>query len=650
MPPRPFVNDALWRCLCPGFPTAPSCSAIPRVAPALRRCPPKCSSTQQRRASNQSMAASPYGDDFFSHAKAPSFGSGDIATIPRVRNSDNKIPLVRLSTYLLYEHLRDAGARGKHDEALSICRVLVKDRGEAPNKEMYNAILHSFVSAVNGTAGKVRKVLDEMGFWAEGSSGNGGQAKIDLDARGCECVLEALAVHPDYLLRTEIIEYMKSRWLPLSPRGQNFVVAGMLRERNFEQALDMLEDMIGKQVRVESWLLDEAMWILLEYGEVEEAFHVLSLKDQLQRGVNGTGSAKLSSALWGALLDHGARRQLYESTKTVWTIQVQPGYLKPATGACLSVLAVAARHGDVQLATDVFRVLTERETVFTTHHYELLVETYLNANDLSAALSVLLIMFDTNIRIDAGTCHPLFWYLQKEIPGEPSRPIAALNILQDFETSGRKVPTAAINACIQASIALKRFEEAIEIYKVLHTVSHTGPDTQTFNILFQGCRISRRKEVAMFLANEMIQLGLRPDRMTYDRLIGVCLDCDSLEDALQYYEEMRLTPVKSGSKTMMQPRRRTWEGLMERCVKKNDERAVALLKDYKQHEPLPRPGIEKKIRARFEERQLEDQPADALAALETEKQGLGEGASVEVTAAQSAFNGGQWAAEGAGQR
>jgi hypothetical protein len=84
----------------------------------------------------------------------------------------------------------------------------------------------------------------------------------------------------------------------------------MLRERNFEHALEMLEDMIGKKVRVENWLLDEAMWMLLEYGEVEEAFHVLSLKDQIQRGVNGMGSAKLSSALWGALLDHGARRQL----------------------------------------------------------------------------------------------------------------------------------------------------------------------------------------------------------------------------------------------------------------------------------------------------------------------------------------------------
>jgi pentatricopeptide repeat protein len=297
----------------------------------------------------------------------------------------------------------------------------------------------------------------------------------------------------------------------------------------------------------------------------------------------------------------------------VWNTQVQPGYIKPGTGACLSVLALAAQYGDVQLATDVFRVLTERETVFTTHHYELLVNTYLNANDLSAALSVILIMVDTNIKVDTATCRPLFWYLRREKLGESSRPMTAFTLLQDFEASGRKVPTAAINACIHASIVLERFEEAIEIYKALHTVSHTGPDTQTFNILFRGCSLNARKELAMFFANEMIQLGINPDRITYDRLICVCLEGDDLEDALLYYQEMRSTPLKPGSSRMMQPRRRTWEALILRCVQKDDDRAVALLKDYKQNEEEPRKLVEKAVKARFEEAKKDVEPEGTAA-------------------------------------
>lgn len=299
----------------------------------------------------------------------------------------------------------------------------------------------------------------------------------------------------------------------------------------------------------------------------------------------------------------------YEPASMVWNNQVQPGYLKPGTGACLQVLALAARYGDVHLATDVFRVLTARDTVFTTHHYELLIQTYLNANDLSAALSVILIMVDTKLKVDAGTCNPLFGYLRREKLGEPSRPMAAFHILQDFEASGRKVPTAAINACIQASIALKRFEEAIEIYKALHTVSHQGPNTHTFNTLFQGCSQNNRKELAMFFANEMIQLGLKPDRLTYDRLISVSLEAGDLEDALLYYQEMRSTNITPGSTRKMQPRRMTWEALIYKCVKNGDERAVVLLKDYKRFEDEPRRPVEKAVKTRFEEPIVSGQPA-----------------------------------------
>ncbi len=188
---------------------------------------------------------------------------------------------------------------------MNICRILVKDRNERLNKEMYAAVLHSFVSNSNGTAGKARKVLEEMGFWDDA----GTQGKIDLDARGCECVLEVLAVHPDYLLREDILEYMKARWFNPSDRAQSFVVAGLLRERHFEQALELLDGMVSRKARIEGWLFDKAMWILLEYGEVEEAFYVLGLKERSQ-GKGGATTVRVSDALWASLLDAASQRQL----------------------------------------------------------------------------------------------------------------------------------------------------------------------------------------------------------------------------------------------------------------------------------------------------------------------------------------------------
>jgi hypothetical protein len=68
---------------------------------------------------------------------------------------------------------------------MTIVRILVKDRRERPNVRLYAAILHSFSSPAEGTAGKVRKVLEEM---AKGG--------IDLDAGTCHCVLEVSWEHP----------------------------------------------------------------------------------------------------------------------------------------------------------------------------------------------------------------------------------------------------------------------------------------------------------------------------------------------------------------------------------------------------------------------------------------------------------------------
>ncbi|KAI4671005.1 uncharacterized protein J4E88_009400 [Alternaria novae-zelandiae] len=558
---------------------------------------------RQLRTYNRSSAPSAANDTFFSQPGAALNGFRSFAEKPRTlpsHTSRDRPPLAQLPTYILYEHVRAEGAKGNFDEVMNICRVLIKDRGEFPNREMYTAVLHSFVDSVNGTAGKVRKVLEEMGFWDEADGSLTGKPRILLDARGCECVLEVLAVHPDYLLRTDILEYMKSRWFMPSDRARNFIIAGMLRERHFEHALELLEEMVRNKARVESWLFDKAIWMLLEFGEVEEAFYVLSLKEGVHSKSSGTGTVQLSIALWGALLDAAAHKQLYAETSLVWIAQVQPGYLKPGTSACLHVLTLASRQGDIQLATDVFRVLTERGTTFTSQHYELLISTYLNANDLHAALSVILIMVDSNLKVNAGTCDPLYWYLSAKSHNDDSRPMQAFGYLQDFETSGRKVPTAAVNACIKAGIANKRLEEGIEIYKALHTVSHAGPNTETFNIMFQGCHRSARKELAMFFANEMVKLGLKPDRITYDRLILVCLESGDLEDALLYYEEMRSTGATAGKKGPLKPRRKTWETLIHRCVLKGDERAVALLKDYKASVEEPRIAVERAVIDRFE--------------------------------------------------
>ncbi|KAH6629372.1 hypothetical protein C7974DRAFT_311790 [Boeremia exigua] len=586
MPPRPFVNDALWRCLCPGFPPSTT-PRLARTAPRLART----SSTPLR------PVRSPRSHCAYTTSTRTTHYAPPLA--PRAKPAQLSIPQ-------LYNDLRAAGIRGHFDDAVRLCGLL-QDRGHAPDKDMYAALLHALASSSDGTGGKLRAVLADMGFW-------GGGAGVELDARGCENALEALAVHPDYLLRAEVLQYMRARWMNVSDRAQGFVVVGYLRERGFEQALELLEALCARQVRVEEWVWSVALWTLLEYGEVEEAFWVLGLRESVLAGgrMGRAYRVRLSDALWGALMDAAAQQQMYDAARLVWTAQVQPGYLKPATGTCVNVLALASRHGDVQLATDVFRVLTERGTIFTTHHYELLIATHLAADALDDALAVILIMVDANLKVDAGTCSPLYWYLRNapapsppadtstdtstdaptDTPTDPpSMPLHAFTLLQSLEAQGRTIPVAAVNCCIQAAVALAQLPTALEIYKALHTVCPSGPNTATFNQLLRGCAATGRHDLALYLAAEMLSLGLRPDRITYDRLILVCESSAELDDALAYWEEMR----GQG----MRPRRGTYEALVKALCEAGDARCVAVLRDYKESGETVS-GVERRVRERFE--------------------------------------------------
>lgn len=96
----------------------------------------------------------------------------------------------------------------------------------------------------------------------------------------------------------------------------------------------------------------------------------------------------------------------------------------------------------------------------------------------------------------------------------------------------------------------------------------------------------------MFLASEMISLNLKPDRITYDRLILVCEQSGDMDDAIAYLEEMRSQGLR--------PRRGTYERLIDGLLEKGDERCVAVLRDYKESGELVSKGVEQRVKERFE--------------------------------------------------
>ncbi|KAF2456091.1 hypothetical protein BDY21DRAFT_288364 [Lineolata rhizophorae] len=454
-----------------------------------------------------------------------------------------------LPTHILYEKLRAYALGLKKSPTKAIIQYLIQNRGEGPNPQLYSALILYNTSAEDGSAPMTRALWDEMRA-----------ARIEPTSSNCEDVLKVLSVHPDYLFRHEVLDYMNERWFKLSVDALHDVVAGTLRERQLEFALDKLEELI-EQRDAKPWIYDMAVYVLVEAGELNEALRILKLR--VANCLNGP-----SSSLWHHFLDQASSLYNHEATEYVWKSQVESGYLIPPSGICENVMATAARHGDVQLATDVFRFLGDRKTVFNHSHYEMLIDAYVATGDIKTALHILCVMNDAGVVPSLPSTRSLTYYMSEE----QRRSRWGFKVLYQLaQQKDKKIPRAGINAVIEASVRGAHFEDALEQYKALHAVCKFGPDRHTFNALLKGAVANDRKDIAMFLAAEMGALKVKPDSLTYDRLLLICIADKDCDGAMGYYGDMRARGWL--------PRRGTLNALVKTFALRKDLRAFKVLQD-----------------------------------------------------------------------
>jgi len=92
------------------------------------------------------------------------------------------------------------------------------------------------------------------------------------------------------------MQEMKERWFGLSPEGWHNLVVGLLRDRQFEVAMDKLEQMQSDQIRVQPWLYDIFLYQLCEADELDEAFKLLRYRYE-------HGRTEILPSIWYYLLD-----------------------------------------------------------------------------------------------------------------------------------------------------------------------------------------------------------------------------------------------------------------------------------------------------------------------------------------------------------
>ncbi|KAL1879349.1 hypothetical protein VTK73DRAFT_7080 [Phialemonium thermophilum] len=463
-------------------------------------------------------------------------------------------------TPVIYEALRVLQTKsGQRRKLRALVEYLVGHRLEEPNSFLYEALIASNWD-VAGSAVEVKNLLEEMK-----SLGVAGSAGL------YHAALRAFAVHPDYLQRNTVLQTMRESWIELTPDGRYSVAVGLLRDGQYELALDNLDRMINDGIDVPSWLYDIFIYALGQRGFVGEAFSLLQRR--LRTDDDGL---KVPLNVWYFLLDECSRELHYEGTWFIWSRMVQSRTLVPSDGMCLHVLNTAARHGDAKLATQAVQQLSSRGVRLGMAHFESLIDCYCRNNDIENALQVLCIMANAGIQSDAGSTRSIYLAIKRT----PALADVAADALFDLAAK-YDIPISAFNVVIEGLSEKGDHTKAIDLYNQVRHLCPSGPNIQTFEILFKKCA---DLDTAQFLASEMTAFSLKRTQPIYDQLVYLAAVDGDLEVAFRYlwqagWNEAKVVRRKSAETWIG---RRTVVALIRRCFAIKDERLWSLLREAKE--------------------------------------------------------------------
>ncbi|KAF1811633.1 hypothetical protein P152DRAFT_376498, partial [Eremomyces bilateralis CBS 781.70] len=451
----------------------------------------------------------------------------------------------------LYEDLLSQASRGYIEDTERLVKYLISERAQQPNLRLYRALVLANINPPHGSAESVISILQELAD--EG---------LEPDAALCHSVIKVLAVHPDFILRNEVLEYVSQRWYNLPSSYHYDVVSGLIREGQFEMAIKKLEDMWVRAIPFPNWLRGMLIHSLCNVEEIEEAFRQVKLAEEQAPNA-------LTGPIWYHFLDAASSIHHYDATLHAWKRRISTWYLNPPTGICLNVLETASRAGDVKLALDVFRVLGNRKHVFTVDQYDALIDTHIKEKNLPGAFSIMCTMASAGVSPDRGSTRSTFTYMKESKTNWNT----TMGMLQYLKRQGKDIPVEAVNVVLETmASSAQMLGPAMDIYNNLHELCKFGANITTFSHLFRCCRTSinaDRKDTAMYLASEMIALKVTPNATVFDDIIGTCTRTGDLDYAIQYYAEMRDANFKPTEATLNQ--------LTVALAKNKDRRCYQLL-------------------------------------------------------------------------
>ncbi|KAF4423901.1 hypothetical protein CGCF413_v008517 [Colletotrichum fructicola] len=583
-----IVFDSLWRCLCPSVDAHAaakllSSPAIARPSPATRPRFPSTLTTRPRAVRTQCRR---YGGGAYHEAATqkeledarsrlvPVKDEPPARQRPRDPSKPDPIEALRAApeaaVYEALEVLR--GQPKSFEKVVTIITHLVTDRDAELSPALYEHLVVAMAD-VQGSAAMLAQLFAEMR-----------ELHLAPSPAIHHAALAALAVHPDYIVRNEVLAAMKQSWTEVNPEADGHVALGLLRDGQFELALDKLESMIDNHVPVQPWVYDIFIFMFAQRGFVEEAVRLAHSKAHTTAAADDAAESPLS--MWHMLLDVCSQAYHYEGTRYVWGRLYEADRYALPEGVLLNIVNTAARHHDFELVTNANKLIAQRGGKLQAHHYEPLIDCYGGVGDLEGALRVLCIMFNAISVAPYASARSIYEWVKKE----PESLDSALEALAALKKE-YKIPIAALNVLVEAAVETHGYAKALEIYRNAPNYTEAPPNHVTVRYLLQACEDAEARRV---LVAEDPELALKGDRQVFADVIFEHVMAGDLDMAYKCVEMLGDAPdPETGAKPEAWISQQTLLVLVRKSLDAQDERVWWLVEQAEKRNMDVQSGIAK---------------------------------------------------------
>ncbi|KAF8477390.1 hypothetical protein BDZ91DRAFT_778470 [Kalaharituber pfeilii] len=319
-------------------------------------------------------------------------------------------------------------------------------------------------------------------------------------------LLRLLSTSPDYLKRNQVLAEMKQRWFQVSEEGWEWVVRGLLRDYQFERALEIVEQRVaeGAGIGRETW--EEVVIALAKVGEVEANWAeeqrdatLWTWRYILTLNLFPPTTVPFEEHHFAALIE--MYLVINDIPKVLSVLQLmRRASTPPSRSTVKAIVEGMGRWGDKELDAAVEcvgREVKDKGRVVDVAMVDALIGAYAGRGKLREAWRVYKLCWQWDVSPGLGMFNFLLGGCAMPSPKEENAAADATPVpLMDSGSRQGNIDGAAGKEGKEgeAKLSQRRSQESL------------------------------KKEFAMYLVHEMTALGIHPDVETYEHLIYTCLN------------------------------------------------------------------------------------------------------------------------------